>query len=323
MINIHIILKENTMDVLSDILNTLKFKGSFYFSTNFTAPWGVQVPSYKNVARFHLAVGGDFWVKVGKVDDHIRLSSGDMIIIPHGAEHAISDKQDSPIEELDEVIHKSGYKGEGHLIYGGEDKQGFTKLVCGHFDFDEKFTHPLISELPEYILITGKQALDFSWFDDAMKFMSYEAQKTNIGNSALIKRLSEILFIHAIRVWNKQENQNSGFIRAIADKKIGRSLKAFHSAPEYNWTLESLAFEAGVSRSIFANQFRTLMGTTPLNYVTFWRMQKACERLIETDLSTDIIAEQVGYQSLAAFSKVFKKNIGVGPGSFRKENSEL
>ena len=142
-IKLHTRLKENTMDVLSDILNTLKFKGSFYFSTNFSAPWGVQVPSYKNVARFHLAVGGDFWIKVGKSEDHIRLSSGDMIIIPHGAEHAISDKQDSPIEELDEVIHKSGYKGEGHLIYGGEDKQGLTKLVCGHFDFDEKFTTSL------------------------------------------------------------------------------------------------------------------------------------------------------------------------------------
>lgn len=311
------------MDVLSDILSTLKFKGSLYFSTNFTAPWGVQVPRYKNVARFHLAVGGDFWIKIKDNEDHIHLSSGDMIIIPHGCEHAISDQQDSTIEELDEVIHRSGYKGEGHLIYGGKDTNVVTKLVCGHFDFDEKFTHPLIAELPEYILITGKQAIDFSWFDDAMKFMSYESQISNIGNSALIERLSEILFIHAIRVWNKQENKKSGFIRAIADKKIGRSLKAFHSAPERNWTLESLAFEAGVSRSIFANQFKLLMGITPLSYVTFWRMQKACDQLIKTDLSTDVIAEQVGYQSLAAFSKVFKKNIGIGPGSFRRDNSSL
>lgn len=262
-------------------------------------------------------------MKVAGVDDYIHLSSGDMIIIPHGAEHKISDEQDSPIEQLDEVLHKSGYKGEGHLVYGGDGKRGSTELLCGHFDFDEKFTHPLISDLPAYILITGKEAIDFSWFDNAMKFISYESQKTNIGNSAIIKRLSEILFIHAIRVWNFKENNNKGFMRAIADKKIGRSIKAFHDAPEFAWTLENLAYEAGVSRAVFANQFKELMGITPLSYMTFWRMQKACQSLIGTDLSTDLIAEQVGYQSLAAFSKVFKKNVGVGPGSFRRENSGL
>ena len=311
------------MDVLSDILDTLKFKGSFYFSTDFTAPWGVEVPNYKNVARFHLAVGGDFWVRIENVDEHIRLSSGDMIIIPHGASHSISDKLDSAIEQLDEVLYKSGYNGEGHLVYGGENKEGCTKLVCGHFDFDEIFTHPLISDLPEYILITGKQALDFSWFDDAMKFMSYESQKTNMGGEAIVKRLSEILFIHSVRVWNDQISNKKGIIRAIADKKIGRSLRAFHSNPQNSWTLESLAHEAGVSRSIFANQFKDLMDMTPLRYITFWRMQKACQHLIESDMSTDLIAEQAGYQSLAAFSKVFKKNIGVGPGGFRRENANL
>ncbi len=308
------------MDVLSDILNTLKFKGSLYFSTDFTAPWGIEVPRYKNVARFHLAVGGDFWVKVENSDEHIRLSSGDMIIIPHGASHAISDKRDSAIEHLDEVLHKSGYKGEGHLVYGGADKDGFTKLVCGHFDFDEKFTHPLLSELPDYILITGQDAVEFSWFDRAMEFMSYESQITKMGNEAIIKRLSEILFIHAVRVWNTKENRDHGFIRAISDRHIGRSLKAFHAEPQNPWTLELLAQEAGVSRSVFANQFKELMSMTPLGYITFWRMQKACEHLIETDMSTDAIAEMAGYQSLAAFSKTFKKSIGTGPGSYRREN---
>lgn len=308
------------MDVLSDILDTLKFKGTFYFSTEFTPPWGIQVPQYKNVARFHLAVGGDFFIKVSGIEDHILLSAGDMILIPHGVQHDISDSIDSPIEHLDEVIHKSGYNGAGHIVYGGDSPKGSTKLVCGHFDFDEQFTHPLISELPKYILITGKQAIDFSWFDDAMKFISYESQKTDIGNVAIIKRLSEILFIHAIRVWNADQNINNGFMRAIADKNIGRSIKAFHQTPEYSWTLESLAIEAGVSRSVFANQFKELMGTTPLTYITFWRMQKACKHLIETDLPTELIAEQAGYQSLASFSKVFKKNIGVGPGSYRREN---
>lgn len=311
------------MDILSDVLDTLKFKGTFYFSTDFTAPWGIEVPHYKNVCRFHMALSGALWVKIENVDKHIRLSTGDMIMIPNGSSHIISDKQNSPVEYLDNVLQKSGYTGDGHLIYGGPDAENKSNLICGHFDFDEKFTHPLISNLPDYILITGKDALDISWFDNAMKFMSYETQTNHLGNEAIIKRLSEILFIHSVRVWNMQANNEHGFIIAITHKNIGKGLKAFHANPQYPWTLEKLAIHAGSSRSVFANQFKALMNVTPLKYIAFWRMQKACEKLIETSLSIDTIAEQSGYLSLASFSKVFKKYNGMGPGNYRKQNSKL
>lgn len=310
------------MDVLSDILDTLNFKGSLYFTTEFSAPWGVEVPRYENVARFHLAIGGECWVTVEGVERPVHLRSGDMIIIPHGERHCLSDKPDSPIEKLDEVLEKSGFSGEGFLVYGGHENQAATKLVCGHFEFDGNFSHPLISELPSYILISGKQAMDFSWFDNAMNFMSYETQMTNMGNDAIIKRLSEILFIHATRVWSSTVDQDSGFMRAVSDRKVGRSLRAFHAAPEARWTIESLASEAGLSRSIFAHKFKELMQMTPLSYVTLWRMQKACHYLLESEMSMDMVAENVGYQSLAAFAKVFKKNVGVGPGSFRRERGQ-
>jgi len=311
------------MDVLSDILDTLRFNGSLYFTTILTAPWGIQVPHYENVARFHLAVGGECWVRVNGVADPVRLASGDMIIIPHGAGHDLMDRLDTTILSLDNVLEKSGFQGDGYLVYGGGDKEGETKLVCGHFEFDQKFRHPLLEELPPYILITGKQAMDFSWFDNAMKFMSYEAQKTSMGNDAMIKRLSEILFIHAVRVWGQTENIQKGFIKALADQKVGRSLRAFHAEPAERWTIENLAQEAGLSRTIFATQFRSLMDMTPMQYVTLWRMQKACDLLLQDNMTTEWVAEKVGYQSPAAFSKVFKKSIGVGPGSYRREHNAI
>lgn len=307
------------MDVLSDVLDLLKFRGSLYFVTEFSPPWGVQVPAYENVARFHLAIGGNCWVKVDQCEEPVHLSSGDMIIIPHGKAHKLLDSIETPALSLDKVLEESGFTGEGHLIYGGS-QNGHNKLVCGHFQFDQNFQHPLISEMPDYIIIKGKQALDFSWFEQAMRFMSYEAQSSNVGNEVMIKHLSEILFIHAVRVWNKSEGHEKGFLKAVADRHIGRALKSFHAKPANNWTIELLAAEAGLSRSVFADRFRLLLNSTPMHYVTMWRMQKACNFLIENHLSTDIIAEKVGYQSLAAFSKVFKKTIGVGPGKYRKNH---
>lgn len=309
------------MDVLSDILDLLKFKGSLYFATKFSAPWGVQVPAYQNVARFHLAIGGECCVTIAGNNTPIYLSSGDMIIIPHGSAHTLSDKVDSPIESLDTILETTGFIGEGHLVYGG-DQDSYSRLVCGHFEFEQGFTHPLLTELPDYILIEGKQALDFSWFENAMRFMSYEAQSMRMGDQAIIKRLSEILFVHAVRIWSTSSGHESNFLKAISDPHIGRALKAFHTNPAGNWSIEKMAAEAGLSRSVYADRFRNIMQTTPMQYVTLWRMQKACEFLLESNMSIDLIAEQVGYQSLAAFSKVFKKIIGIGPGSYRRDKTQ-
>lgn len=308
------------MDVLSDILDLLKFKGSLYFTTEFTAPFGIQVPHYQNVARFHMATGGDCWVNVEGSDGPVLLSAGDMIIIPHGAAHTLSDRPDTPVISLDEATRISGPQREGHFIYGGTE-DGYSNLVCGHFEFDSTFTHPLVADLPDYILVRGKKAVEFSWFENAMRYMSYETGVNNMGNQAIIKRLSEILFIHSVRVWSTEEGNQIGFLQAVGDKNVGRSLRSFHRTPETVWTIDRLAAEAGLSRSVFADRFRMLMDLTPMQYVTLWRMQKACRFLIESDLSTDTIAQKVGYQSLASFSKVFKKTIGTGPGAFRKIQS--
>jgi len=189
------------MDVLSDILDLLKFKGSLYFTTDLSAPWGIEVPNYQNVARFHMAIGGDCWVRLGDTRDTIRLSAGDMILIPHGSRHYLLDRPETPVMTLDRVMEASGYKGDGHLVYGGQG-EAYSKLVCGHFEYDEQFNHPLMDELPDHILITGKQAMEFSWFDNAMKFMSYESLTSHLGADAIIKRLAEILFIHSVRLWS-------------------------------------------------------------------------------------------------------------------------
>ena len=139
------------MDALSDILSHVKFRGSLYFTTEFSSPWGVHVPAFSNVARFHLVMRGNCFARVGDREEPVELSPGDFIVIPHGAAHELLDCADGKVIVLDRVLEDSGYDGKGHLAYGLKDEGEETRLICGHFAFDSTSHHPMLSELPDTI----------------------------------------------------------------------------------------------------------------------------------------------------------------------------
>ncbi len=311
------------MDVFSDILDLLKFQGCLYFTTCFNAPWGVEVPDFKQVARFHLVVEGECWVVVeGK--DPVSLTPGDFIIIPHGTTHLLKDAPKSHVYALTNVLDDGSFDETGRLNYSNnnssETSNDPTKLVCGHFEFDDGYNHQLFEQLPPFILIKGEEAEKFSWFDQALQVMAYEAGSARPGNDAIVKRLSEILFLHTIRVWNETNQGKKGFAAAVSDPQIGRSISAVHKTPEQKWTVESMAQQAGMSRTVFAGRFSEMTGLTPMQYLTKWRVLKAQRMLSENNDSVEWIASQVGYESVAAFSRVFKRFTGKGPGAHRKES---
>lgn len=304
--------------MLSDILDALKMRGSLYFRTEFSPPWGVRVPAFSNVARFHLVSRGQCWVKVGERPSAIALAAGDLIVIPHGAAHTLSDDPDTRVFDVDDVVARAGFKGEGSLVYGGDDHGNPACLVCGHFEFDDDVRHPLLQALPPYILIRGTDALNHVWLDEAMRFIGNEAGSDKPGGEAIVNRLSEILFIQAIRAYVTQAGDQAGCLAGMTDPLIGRALRLLHRSPGESWTVAALAAEAGVSRTGFAERFNRLMGTTPLRYLTHWRMQKARQLLADTHTPMIDIAEHVGYQSEAAFGRVFKRQFGIGPGAYRR-----
>lgn len=306
------------MDILSDILSGIKMRGSLYFRTEFTPPWGVRVPALHNVARFHLVSRGQSWVRVGEHDRSILLASGDLIVIPHGAEHSLSDAPDTRVFSVDDVVAQAGFTGQGALIYGGADRRNPTCLVCGHFAFDADARHPLLQALPPYIHIRGTDTLNHVWLDEAMRFIGHEAGSDRPGSAAIVNRLSEILFIQAIRAYVTQAGDQAKCLAGLTDPLIGRALRQVHRAPHERWTVAALAREAGLSRTGFAERFSELMGMTPLQYITDWRMQKARQLLAQADMGMIEIAESVGYQSEAAFGRVFKKHFNIGPGAYRR-----
>jgi len=305
------------VDILSKILDSLHFNGTFYFATSFHMPWSVEVPKYKNVARFHYVTQGVCWVRIEDQDEPQRLSSGDIIVIPHGTKHILSDSPDRDPISLDEAFTQTNYDGQGVFQIGDGNPSHGTQLVCGHFEFAELFEHPLISHLPKYIVKHEGDGVDFSWMKDTLKFLSYTATTQHDGSSAIIKRLSEVIFIQMVRFWNTQSNPGKGFIAALNDQYLSNGLKAFHNNYAADWTVEKLARESSMSRSLFADRFKQYMDLSPMQYVTNWRMQSAQKILLESDLPLDSVAQKVGYES-AAFSKAFKRMFDLNPGKYRR-----
>jgi len=305
------------MDVLSDILGTLRLKGTLYFSTEFGRPWGLRVPAYRRVARFHLVVRGNCWVRVMPDRPPELLESGDLILIPHGAEHVLADTPDTPCRTVDEVVKAAGFTGTGALVYGGDDEGGPTRLVCGHFEFDDGFDHPVLSQLPAALVVRWEESVRGSPLEDVFRFITREVQEGRPGHEVVTRRLSEVLFVQAVRFWADSVDEHQGFLGALAHPGLGKALAAIHAEPASPWTLESLARRAAMSRSAFAGQFRDAVGQTPHKYVTAQRIQAARRLLAESGHSLERIAAQVGYDSAASLSRTFKRMVGMSPGSYR------
>lgn len=307
-------------DALSQILSALKMRGVIYFHTHFTPPWGVQVPAYRNVARFHMAIRGQCWCRVEGVAEPIHLQTGDLIVIPHGASRVLSDTADREATQLDEVLSRSRYNGEGAFVYGGASEGHAIKLFCGHFEFEEGVVHPFLSALPRFIHIPNTETMNASWLDSVMRFVSTEVMGARAGADAIVHRLTEIIFIQVVRAFVARAGDAARCLKGVLDGQLSKALSAVHLAPEKPWTVEAMANEAGMSRTVFAERFTALIGMTPLSYVTLWRMQLARRELIETDRPLIEIAEGAGYQSESAFARAFKRQFDVAPGSLRRRS---
>ncbi|GAA6152868.1 AraC family transcriptional regulator [Pseudoteredinibacter isoporae] len=308
------------MDALTDILKTLRLSSSFYFRTELTSPWGVEVPAKDKVARFHVVIRGQCWLRVEGEEEGIHLSNGDLVVIPHGASHQLADNTGTEIRPLDDVLNDVSYVGNGPLIYGG-DGPGCC-LVCGEFAFSDLGQHPLLENLPKTLFVPGNQSYNSQWLDSAIGFISHEASNLEPGAHAIIDRLSEIMLIQVIRATLDASEEKIPFLSAFVDARINQVLAAIHADPAHEWSVENLGQLVNMSRSSFSSCFTELTSMTPLQYVIFVRLDKASRLLVETTIPLINVAESIGYRSEAAFSQAFKKQYGMRPGEFRRSHSE-
>lgn len=304
------------MDIISDVLSLLKLKSTIYFRTEFHAPWGICVPAYENVARFHFVHRGRCWLSVGGSDQKTLLHQGDLAIIPHGMEHSIFDPIDAEIKSLEHAT--SAYAGEGVLIYGNKNLGNDTQLICGHWSFEKDASHPLISMLPNHIHIEYSMNSG-TWLEHTLNMIGVETEVNRPGHEQITLKLSESILIYAIRDYLISSNIDIPFYNAMRDQKVLKVLQALHSSPSESWTLSAMCAIANLSRTGFVNRFATLVGMTPLQYLTYWRMQLSRRLLIESDNPIIDIAESIGYQSEAAFGRSFKRLFTATPAEYRRD----
>lgn len=298
------------MDVLSDILEKVKLSSVVYFKSDFSTPWGMDIPKGP-FAQFHIVTRGQCVLNIK--DKQVQLFSGDIIVFPMGASHWLADKELSERKKGQDIV-EAILKGKS--LFEGDHIS--TTLVCGHFEFDRNFGHPFIKELPEMIHITDTDRKELSWLESISNLVIQEAGNESSGSNIIANKLGEVLFIHTLRAFIQKNSKKKGFLVAIQDKRIGKALRAVHINPEKNWQLSSLAEIAGMSRTGFSNQFKNLIGETPLTYITNWRIIRAKELLNDSKKSVGEIAEKVGYQSEAAFNRVFKKYVSQTPLKYRQ-----
>ena len=307
------------LDLLSDILTRLSLQGTLYFRTSFTEPWGVRVPAFHNVTRFHYAHRGEALIRVEGQTAPIALAQGDLVIVPHGAAHVLSCRHTGPDDALplDDILDRSGFPGHGTLVWGGDESLEDTQLICGHFALARGSRHILLDRLPPLIHLRGYGDDLGPWLEATLRVIGAEAGGARLGGDLIALKMSEAIFAQAIRAHIEQSSANESGVAGFADPNIGRALTAFHRQPASEWTVEKLAREAGLSRTGFAERFSSRIGVTPMSYVTAWRMQIAREALAERGLSVAETAELSGYASESSFSRVFKKEIGHSPAAYR------
>lgn len=311
-------------DILSDILQTLRLRGSFYFRIGFSSPFGVEVPVYKQSARFHLVVQGSCIVRLAS-GPMFSLGTGDLILIPRGQSHCILDAPEREHAPLEHVLTNAGYMGDGLVIVSSPSGPAVSELICGHFTFREGASHPLLNLLPDAIVVTAAMRASNGWLDDIVRMMSRRVfeergSATTQGMVATVQRLAEVMFVEILRAGINKSPALQRVIGAFGDERIGKTLALIHAQPEKPWTVESLAKEIGMSRARYAEHFNEMIGEGPVGYLRSWRMQRAAVLLDESRLSVQQIASKVGYESTAAFSRAFSQRFGMPPTEFRPES---
>jgi AraC family transcriptional regulator, activator of mtrCDE len=299
-------------DLLSDVFETIRLKGTLYFRTDYSPPWAIAVPAYEQAARFHFVIQGCCHVSLPS-GSNIVLEPGDVVLIPRGREHVLADRLGRAPAPLERVIQESGYDGKGAFVIGKGDPQATTQMVCGHLGFSQGADHPLLGALPEVILITQTDRGRYPLLDESLRLVAQRALSDEIGAAASIARLSEVFFIEAVRASVERHPPLANVMTAMTDLHIGRALELVHKTPGDPWTVETLAKAGGMSRSRFAARFTELVGVAPMAYVTEWRLQKALARLSSSKASVKEVAAQAGYQSAAAFARAFSQRFGIPP----------
>ncbi len=303
---------------LNSVLSDLRLRGVHYCRTEVSQPWGLTLP-YQDGVRFHFIVEGEAWLII---DDHapVLMETGDIVLLPRGSGHVIADQPGRrPTAVLDLAAQPIGDRVY-RLRAGGPGEKAL--IICSTLLFEQPALHPLIAMMPKTLHVR-RTAVHDPALPVLIDLMTSEAQEEKIGWATVMTRIADVVVARLIRGWVDREGTVvTGWLAAMQDPHIGRALVAIHEHPETLWSIDALATQAGLSRSVFHRRFATLLDASPAKYATGWRMRVAGGWLSNGSMSVGQAAAKLGYESQAAFSRAFKRALGVSPGAFRRTKKQ-
>jgi AraC-like DNA-binding protein len=318
------------MDVLSDVLKAVRLTGAIFFERHLHAPWAGEspqsatiasmvMPDAEHVISFHAILSGSCWAAlVGNSDSCRPFNAGDIVIYPMGDANVLSSAPG--MRALPDLQEYCRPKDRPLPIVTRLDNDGadYCHLVCGYFGCDARPFNPLLDALPR-MLISQMSATGQGWLSDMLRVAAEEAERGGAGSESLLAKVAELMFVEVVRRYiSHLPDESAGWLSGLKHRHVGHALRLIHGQPEKPWTLAELAREVGLSRSVFADRFSHYVGISPMHYLGRWRMQRAIRRLAIPGVSVAQAGAEVGYESEAAFSRAFKKFVGVSPGSWRK-----
>lgn len=323
--------RADAMDALSHVLQAVELSGAVFLSAEFTAPWCVlsqldsnicssYLPYAERVVSYHMIMDGPCLARLASGSGPaLSLDAGDLLVVPQGEAHLLgSDLSLAPSPSAPLITaHVAAHPGEILRLEHGAGGAP-TRMVCGFLTCDGILSNPLLQSLPRLFKVSVGSGAESAWLGPALSFAATEASAPRPGGATVLGKLSELLFVHALRrCLASLPDRETGWLAALRDRYIGPAMLLLHADAAYPWTVDGLAGEVGLSRSAFAQRFTSLMGQPPMQYLAGWRLRMAARELRSGNSSLAALAGKVGYESEAAFSRAFKREFGLPPASWR------
>jgi AraC-like DNA-binding protein len=309
-------LNNNSDDALTALLREVNVRSAVYCLSDFGAPWGFRVED-SPVAKFHVVLHGAASLALGD-GKPVTLTSGDLVLLPHGDGHVVQDRPGSPVRHLDRILADTPADAAGRLSYGGGGPR--TRLLCGGFELHAALPDDLAEMLPAVLLLDAAAAGITRWLEPLFALLRQETEASAPGASAIFAKLADVFLSQALRSYLAGADPVTALEHPVsADPDIARVLKLLRARPEARWTIDDLARAAGMSRTSFTARFRAAVGVPPITYLTRLRLTRAAGYLATTTKNVAHVAHLVGYHSDASFSKAFSRAFGRPPGDYRRD----
>ena len=319
-------------DPLSAVLQAVRLKGAIYFLVDASPPWVAEapeaceilpaiMPGVQHLIEYHVITRGEVWGGLIGAPP-VKLCAGDVILFPHGDPHVLSSAPGMRAAPDVENFRRRADEPLPKHLDSAAGGRGDLQIVCGFLGCDARPFNPLLETLPRLLHVRHEPTQRNGALQSLIELALAESRARSAGSECMLTRMSELFFVESVRNYLRGlEPGHSGWLAGLRDPVVGRALSRLHARPRHPWTLDELAREASTSRSVLAERFTHFAGMPPMQYLARWRMQLAASALLEGDPTVAEVALRVGYGSEAAFSRAFKKLVGVSPAGWREQQA--